>query len=82
MQLVMETESTQGKHCDGSTLSTTNPTLAGIELNTSLRGERQSTDRLNNGKSVVLQKYFINFQVLSLSLSLTHTHTHTHTNTH
>ena len=75
MQLVMETVSTQIKPCDDATLSNTNPTWAHIELNLGLRGERQATDRQNNGRSVYCKN------TLKIS-EFTHTHTHTHIHTY
>ena len=65
---VMGTESTQRKPCPGVNLSNTNPTWTGMELNPGLRGERQATDRLNNGTVGCIAKILYRF----LS-SLTHT---------
>ena len=45
MKLTGETRSTRGKACPSATLSTTNPTWAG------LRGERPATNRLSHGKT-------------------------------
>jgi hypothetical protein len=49
IKLVMGTENTQRKPYPGVNLSNTNPTWTGMELNTGLRGDREATDRLNNG---------------------------------
>ena len=53
--------STQTKHCPGATLSTTNPTWTGTELNTGLRCDRQATNRLNRSRNSCIAKVFYKF---------------------